>query len=117
MFLIFIPAALLFRADSLQQLTVIFPRLFTQIGFSGSYFQAAFDTLGLNAMSLVQLVLCLVAMARIYNWGLYDLPAAKTAHASNQRLVSVVYMVLLIALCWLTLLATRDAADFAYFQF
>jgi len=116
-FLIFVPAALLFRADSLQQLTVIFPRLFTQIGFGGDYFRAAFASLGLTATSLVQLILSIVAMARIYDWGIYDLPGAKTQHASAQRLVSTVYMVLIIALCWLALLATQDAAGFAYFQF
>ena len=116
-FLIFVPAALLFRADSLTQLTVIFPRLFTQVGFGGAYFRAAFDSLGLTPGGLAQLALCIVAMARIYDWGLYDLPGAKTARGSARRLVSAVYMVLIIALCWLALLASQDAAGFAYFQF
>ena len=116
-FLIFIPAALLFRADSLEQLLVIFPRLLTQTGFGAAYFQAAFDTLGLDALRLVQLVLSLVAMAKIYDWGIYDLPPAKTAHGSAARLVSAVYLVLLTGLCWLALLASADAAGFAYFQF
>ena len=116
-FLIFVPAALLFRADSLEQLLVIFPRLFTQVGFGEDYFRAAFDLLGINALNLTQMVLCIVAMAKIYNWGLYDLPGAKTAHGSMTRLVSAVYLVLLIGLCWLALLATQDAAGFAYFQF
>ena len=116
-FLIFVPAALLFRADDLSQLMVIFPRLFTEVGFGEVYFQAAFDTLGLNAMSFVQMVLVLVAMAKIYDWGVYDLKPAKTAHKSAEKLVSAVYLVLLIALCWLALLATEDAASFAYFQF
>ncbi|MBR2048775.1 MAG: MBOAT family protein [Oscillospiraceae bacterium] len=116
-FLIFVPAALLFRADSLEQLLVIFPRLFTQLGFGGDYFRAAFASLGLHAGNLAQLVLCIVAMARIYDWGVYDLPGAKTAHGSNTRLVSAVYMVLIIALCWLALLETQDTAGFAYFQF
>jgi hypothetical protein len=116
-FLIFVPAALLFRADSLQQLGIIFPRLFTQVGFGGDYFQAAFDTLGLDAMSLVQLVLCIVAMAKIYDWGIYDLPGAKNEYSAAGRLVSAGYMVLIIALSWLALLATQDAAGFAYFQF
>ena len=48
---------------------------------------------------------------------LYDLPGARTAHGSSTRLVSAVYLVLIIALCWLALLATQDAAGFAYFQF
>ena len=116
-FLIFVPAALLFRADNLEQLLVIFPRLFTEVGFGEAYFQAAFDTLGLTALSLVQLILCIIAMARIYDWGVYDLPPAKTAHKSTEKLVSAVYLVLLIGICWLALLATEDAAGFAYFQF
>ena len=116
-FLIFVPAALLFRADSVAQLGVIFSRLFTRIGFGEAYFRAAFEVLGLDAMLFVQLVLCIVAMARIYDWGLYDLPGAKSEHGSAGRLVSAGYMVLIIALSWLALLATQDAAGFAYFQF
>ncbi len=116
-FLIFVPAALLFRADSLEQLAVIFPRLFTQLGFSGAYFRASFDVLGLDALSLVRLVLCIVAMAKLSDWGQYDLPPARTAHGSMGRLCAAVYFVLIIALCWLALLATQDAASFAYFQF
>ena len=116
-FLIFVPAALLFRADSTEQLLVIFPRLFTQMGFGGAYFQAAFDSLGLTTRSLAQLVLVIVAMARIYDWGIYDLKPAKKAHDSAAKLVSAVYLVLLIGICWLALLATEDAAGFAYFQF
>ena len=116
-FLIFVPAALLFRADSVAQLGVIFTRLFTEVGFGETYFQAAFDSLGLNILSLVQMVLCIVAMARLYDWGIYDLPPAKTAHRSARKLVSAIYLILLIALCWLALLATEDAAGFAYFQF
>lgn len=116
-FLIFVPAALLFRADSTAQLLVIFSRLFTQIGFSFDYFRQSFAVLGIDALSLVQLVLCITAMARLYDWGIYDIPTAKTAHSSAQKLVSAVYIVLLISLCWLALLATEDAAGFAYFQF
>ncbi len=116
-FLIFVPAALLFRAESTAQLGVIFSRLFTQVGFGEGYFRAAFETLGLDALTLVQLVLSITAMARLHPWGLYDLEPAKNAHQSAGRLVSCVYFVVLIALCWLALLATQDAATFAYFQF
>ena len=116
----FIPSlisALLFRAESVAQLGVIFTRLFTQVGFGSSYFQAAFDALGLTALSLAQLALSIVAMAKLYDWGRYDLPSARTAHGSARRISATVYFVLVIALCWLALLATQDAAIFAYFQF
>ena len=116
----FIPSlisSLLFRAESVEQLGLIFTRLFTQTGFGAAYFQAAFDELGLTALSLVQLVLSIVAMAKLYDWGQYDLPSARTHHGSARRISAAVYFVLVIALCWLALLATQDAAIFAYFQF
>ena len=56
-------------------------------------------------------------MAKLYDWGRYDLPSARTAHGSARRVSAAVYFVLVIALCWLALLATQDAAIFAYFQF
>lgn len=116
-FLIFVPAALLFRADSTQQLFIIFSRLFTQLGFSGAYFQASLDSLGLNTLSILHLILCITAMARLFDWEIYDLPASRSAHNSAAKLISFVYMVLLVAVCWLALLATENAAGFAYFQF
>lgn len=117
MFLIFVPAALLFRAESVGQLGVIFQRLFTGWGFGGVYLQAALDQLGLSVLSLVQLVLCIAAMAKLYDWGRYDLPAAKTESQSAARLCSCVYLAAVIGLCWLALLQSQDAAIFAYFQF
>lgn len=117
MFLIFVPAALLFRAESVGQLGVIFRRLFTAWGFGGAYLQETLDQLGLSVPSLVQLVLCIVAMAKLYAWGQYDLPAAKTDSQSAARLSSCVYLAAVSALCWLALLQTQDAAIFAYFQF
>jgi len=117
MFLIFIPAALLFRAESVGQLRVIFTRLFTQWGFGGAYLQAAFDSLGLGMLSLVQLVLCIAAMAKLYGWGRYDIPPAGTASQSAARICTCVYLTVLVGLCWLALLQTQDAAGFAYFQF
>ena len=117
MFLIFVPAALLFRAESVPQLGVVFSRLFTAWGFGGAYIQSAMDQLGLTTLSLIQLALCIVAMAKLYAWGQYDLPAAKTDSQSAARLCSCVYLVTVVALCWLALLQTQDAAIFAYFQF
>ncbi|MFG6350176.1 MAG: hypothetical protein K1W21_00795 [Oscillospiraceae bacterium] len=43
MFAVFIPAALLFREESVGQLGIIFGRLFTGWGFGGAYIQAALD--------------------------------------------------------------------------
>jgi D-alanyl-lipoteichoic acid acyltransferase DltB (MBOAT superfamily) len=117
MFLLFIPAALMFRAVSVRQLREIFPILFTGWGLGADYIRAAFTTLGIDAIGLVQIILSIVCMAKLYDWGNYDLPPAKNEHASAKRLVSGVYFVLVIALNWILLLATQEAAGFAYFQF
>ena len=79
--------------------------------------QAALDQLGLTTPAVFQLVLYLVAMAKLYAWGRYDLPVAKTDSQSAARLCSCVYLTAVIALCWLALLQTQDATIFAYFQF
>lgn len=117
MFVIFLPAALLFRAGSLAEAGMALTRLFTERGFGSAYLEAALGSLGLNTLSLVELVLCIITMARLYNWGLYDLPSARTIQGNAQRVCSVAYLVLIIGLSWLALLATQDAAGFAYFQF
>ncbi len=113
MFLIFIPAALIFRAESTAQLGVLLRRLFT----GGADVAEAFRTLGLNGGSLIALVLTLAAMNALHEWGDYDLPRAQTETGIAARLVSFACAAAVIVLSWLALLATQDAAGFAYFQF
>ena len=113
MFFIFIPAALLFRAQSIGQIGTIAETLF-RADFS---LHTGLNILGMNVFSLVSLALTLCAMAGIYAWGQYDLPAPQTASGIAKRQVSGVMMTVIIALCWLALLSTQEAATFAYFQF
>lgn len=117
MFLIFIPAALLFRAESLEQIRLVFTRLFTQVGFGELYVLRSFDSLSFNALRLTQIVLSIVCMAKIYRLTEYDLTPSPDATTCGQRTAGYVYLVLLIAIGWIALLATNAAADFAYFQF
>lgn len=117
MFLIFIPAALLFRAESVEQLGVIFARLLTQWQLGSGYLQAVIDGFGLDMLSLVQLILCIVTMVKLYSWSQYDFPPARTASQSAARMCTCVYMTVLVGLCWLALLQTQDMTGFAYFQF
>ena len=113
MFLIFIPAALIFRSESLSRLGLLLKKLFT-----GGYDpDAAFRTMGLTGPSLLALVLTLAAMNTLHVWGDYDLPPAGTETGAARRLVAAAQAVAVIALSWLALLATQDAAGFAYFQF
>ena len=113
MFLIFIPAAILFRAESLDQAGTLLGRLFT----GGGDLEGAFRTLGLNGSRAVVLALTLAAMNALHVWGDYDLAPAGTETGRARRLVSAALCVVVIALSWLALLASKDAAGFAYFQF
>ena len=116
-FLIFIPAALLFRAESLEQIGMIAVRLYTEIGLGTQYVQAAFDCMDLDWLGLARIVLSIVCMAKIYRLTEYDLVSTGEDTASAQRMVGYGHLILLIALCWISLLATDAAAGFAYFQF
>ena len=113
----YIVAGILFRCDTFEQIGQYFTGIFNGLGFGNAYFQAAFDALGLNWLGVLQLALSFVILVKLGDWGNYDLPGAKTNHGSAQRLSAVVYGIVIIALCWISLLATHDVAEFAYFQF
>ena len=117
MFLLFIPSALMFRADSLEQIGVIFTRLFTQVDFGAGYVQACFESLAMNGLKFVQIVLSLICMDRIYRLTEDDLAVSSGGVRRGQRAAGYAYIVLTIALGWIALLATDTAAGFAYFQF
>ena len=114
---VYVQASVLFRAESLEQIILYFTRMFTETGFGHDYFKAAFDTMGLDPVSIFRLVLGFVILSKLGDWEKYDLPGARTKHGSAQRISSVVYFVIIIALSWIALLATHDMAEFAYFQF
>ena len=113
MFLIFISAALMFRSQSLEEMGMAF-RALLSADFS---LEAGLRSLGMTSFSLVSVALTLCAMNGLHTFGQFDLPDAKTETASARRQVSAALMAIIIALAWLALLASEDAAVFAYFQF
>ena len=62
-------------------------------------------------------VLIPLVMAKLYDWGKDRLPPVSSESAAAARWVGTVYLVLIIALCWIVLLATQEMTEFAYFQF
>ncbi len=114
---IFVQAGILFRAQTLEEIVQFVVGLFTRVGFGNAYFREAFTAVGLNSLTIAQLGLSFAILVQLGHWENYDLPGAGTKHGSAQRLSTVVYGVIIIALCWISLLATHDAAEFAYFQF
>lgn len=117
MFLIFIPAALLFRAESMEQIATVFTRMFTQVEFGNGYLQSSFDSLGMDFLTFIQIVLSIVCMARIYRLTEYDITVSGEPTHNAQRTAGYAYLALVTALGWIALLATDAAAGFAYFQF
>lgn len=117
MFLIFIPAALLFRAESFEQVKELFAVLASGWQMDNAAIRAALSSLRLDGLGVLWVLTALLCMVKLYAWGLYDLPGAKTETGSAARVTAEVYLLLVIALSWFSLLATQDAAGFAYFQF
>ena len=117
MTLIFIPAALLFRSENLDQVVTVFTRIVTETGFSAEYVQSAFSSLNMNFLTMLQVVLSIICMDKVYTLTLQDLPVSPENTSYFQRATGYAYVVLLIALCWISLLATDAVATFAYFQF
>ena len=107
MFVIYIPAALLFRSGSVSQAVQLVGGLFT----SGGGLTSAFDTLGMTGLDVLRIGVFLVCMYLIYPLTLEE------SERKPLPLSGYVYGVLLIACCWLALLATQGNAAFAYFQF
>ena len=117
MFLIFIPAALMFRAENLDQMFAVFTQLFTQFGFGAEYVQSAFENLNFDLVTMAQIVLSVICMYRIHKLTERDLVVSQENTPYFQRAAGYAYLVLLIALCWISLLASDAVAGFAYFQF
>lgn len=124
MFLIFIPAALVFRASSLADFALAMKTLFTEIPLGLSALNASFEFMGMDIMNIFQIALCIVCMCLIYNFGKYtpernmvvlDKRMEKSVYAERSSVY--LYMVLAIAFCWLALIASDDVSAFQYFQF
>ena len=116
-FLIFIPAAILFRATDVAQAGNMLLGMFTRMTFTAQGVNSAFALMDMDAVGFLRVTFSIVCMAKIYRLTEYDLTASSEETAVAQRTVSYAYLILLIAVCWVALLATGEAAGFAYFQF
>jgi hypothetical protein len=133
MFLLYVFGGILFRSKDMTMVSLAYTRLFT--AFSAHPLQVAYQELGFNTLTLIELGLGLLALVLLYHFcypqGNPELvntlpkpvpasePVSGTMEAgvNAQKASSFVYLVLVIALCWLVLLASQDSSAFAYFQF
>lgn len=122
-FILFVLCCVLFRAQSLADVGTAYSKIFSGWGLGKEYFASVFESLGLDALQFILLVVSLVAMALVYN-----LPKEKDSEKlplngvyvgvkSDLNTLVFIYGILAVAFCWLALLANSDVSSFAYFQF
>ena len=125
MYLILVPAGIIFRADSISHAWQMLSRLFTGLGFGSAYLETVTAHLGLTPMIMLQLALVIAAEVLVWHFAEIgrDKPApvltedaAGRSMAAN-RLLLMVYIMLAVIFFWLALLASGDTSAFQYFQF
>jgi D-alanyl-lipoteichoic acid acyltransferase DltB (MBOAT superfamily) len=126
MYLILVPAALIFRSSNLTEASQMLANLFTRWGFGADYFMAVANHLGLTLGSVFQILACIFAEVWIWHYGeigrdepedLSLLDGKKARSLRAHRLVTAAYIVLAIGLSWIALLGSGASSAFQYFQF
>lgn len=116
------PASLIFRSASVAQLGEVYTVLFT--GF-GNYFGGAFASLGITPLSVFLIAAVICCMCMLWYFAEYepnaDTPKLLFAAAERteyaQRSSVYFYVIVVIAVFWLSLMASQDLSAFLYFQF
>ena len=120
MFLVFMPAALIFRAESVAQIGEALSKI------SVIDIPQTTEILGLNAEKTLLLVVSIACMCLIYYFGEYRACARRLVSIAEKRSVAVaddrrifvcIAAVLAIAIMWTALLESGDVTAFQYFQF
>lgn len=123
MFLFFIPAAILFRANNVGDALTSFRLLFTSWGGTYGYFVSSFEGMGFTAVSFFLVILSILIMHVLYsyeyewkkdNWGSI---LSTSKREGSLRMFIAASLILVIAFAWIKLLGSGDASSFAYFQF
>lgn len=123
LFLLYIPASVIFRSPSVGAIGVAFYRIVTQIGFGAAYFESALSALNLSVLNLLFLALSLFVLVQMSDFGDHQgaMDTALTKAAGGclyvQKVSVYLYSVMAIAVCWLILLSAQDISAFVYFQF
>lgn len=123
-FMILVFSALLFRAANIEQIGMIYARLFTNFGFGMDYFNASLSSLGMKVIDMIEIALILGVMYKLYDLA-YDNSFMQIDENGNAILVKNKYfknvivcvMVLAIALGWFMLISSDAVSEFVYFQF
>ena len=123
-FMILVFSALLFRAANIEQIGMIYARLFTNFGFGVNYFNDSLSSLGMKVIDMIEIALILGVMYKLYDLA-YDTSFMQVDENGNAVLVKNKYfknvivcvMVVAIALGWFMLISSDAISEFVYFQF
>ena len=126
LYLVLIPQCLIFRCSSVQEIGVVFTKLFTGWGISGQYFLNSFANLGLTPIAASLCLALLFGEVYIFHYGeigrdrpdLTDtLPKEKARNILAHRYVIAGALALSILLLWVASLGVGASSAFQYFQF
>ncbi len=119
-----IPQAIIFRASNLKHMMILFTTLFTRWNVGNGYLSTTMKSLGANGFSVVQVVALVIGMVMIFDYGEigrekpFIMPEGHEGDLTAARHVVIgVFVTIIIALSWLSLLSTGSASEFQYFQF
>ena len=118
MWVTYVPACVLFRASSINDIGTAFSRMFTSIGD----FNSIFSDTGLTGATLVALIVMIVALELLYyfdpeNQEKFHLNHNTKKNFSFNDMAVIFFIIIAIAASWLTLISNSDTSAFAYFQF
>lgn len=121
--LLCIPSALLFRSTDLSEGFLCIAKLFNGWGAGEEYFDSALNVLGIQAVDLILIVLCLGCLYFLSDFAYeqtnaLQLPLNEDGYGALSREAAIYwYFAVAIALGWFILLAQSGSGVFAYFQF
>ena len=125
MYFILIPAAIIFRSNDLSHAGALLTKLFTGWNAGSGFFEAAMSSLKLTAPLILELTVFAICEVLLDDHALMlrnncesalpEGPAGDSVIAG--RFITAVYMVIIIALCWIGLIASGGMSAFQYFRF
>lgn len=121
--LVFVPAALLFRAPSLQDAGIALKKLF--FGGIGSW-KETISVLNMGGLDAIVILLAIFCMCFLYYMSEYECGDGRFISVSSQkweawfygeRISVYVLIIITVVIGWLVLINGGDSSSFAYFQF
>lgn len=122
-FSIFVFSTFFFRAQSIQEVGIIFARVFTQFGFSFTYLESSINSLGMKILDFIELGLILLVMLKLYDlaydnsFTLIENGGSLLTKKSFGKNLIFILMITAIALGWFVLISSEANSAFIYFQF